>query len=61
MYGIVCSKYCQIFFINVPPIGGTPYIPLIKKAFPKQSGGNTIFPLTNKRKRNLKIFKTIGR
>jgi len=41
----------------VPPIGGTPYIPLIKKAFPELCGGNTIFPLIKKkRKRNLKIF-----
>jgi len=34
----------------VPPIGGTPYIPLIKKAFPQRSGGNTIFPLIKKEK-----------
>tara|TARA_Y100000031_G_C8126039_1_gene340534 strand:+ start:89 stop:265 length:177 start_codon:yes stop_codon:yes gene_type:complete len=40
----------------VPPIGGTPYIPLIKKAFPERSGENSLSSPLKIKKKKFEIF-----
>ncbi|MDP2585929.1 MAG: hypothetical protein Q8P29_03545 [Candidatus Levybacteria bacterium] len=47
---LYAQNIVKYFYKNIPPTGGTPYIPLIKKTFPELCGGNTIFPLINKEK-----------
>jgi len=58
---LYAQNIVKYFFVNkCSASGGTPYIPLIKKAFPERSGGNTIFPLIKKKKKFENFLKQTG-